>query len=247
MRTVRRPAEPIDFEDVVIVDGAPVDSTYAEKEMRLLAESLQFWEGPGTGRTYWVAANVGLFHTRQEPPLVPDVFLSLDPKTDPNPWPAWGRPSKRYQTYFYEVQGKPPELVIEIVSEEEGGETTRKFKQYAEWDVRYYIIHDPLMTLLRGRTLALYELRRGSYAEMKTKWLEDVGLGVTLWRGEYENMDFEWLRWVDKRGRMIPTGQEYGQQARQRTRQARQRAQGERERSNRLAAKLRELGIDPDQ
>jgi len=57
-------------------------------------------------------------------------------------------------------------------------------------------------------------------------WLEGVGLGVMLWEGEFEeDVKRLWLRWCDKEGKPIPTGAE---------------------RAERLAQKLREMGIDPD-
>ena len=45
-----------------------------------------------------------------------------------------------------------------------------------------------------------------------------------------------WLRWIDREGRLIPTGAEQAEQAEQ-----------ERQRAERLAARLRELGVEPDE
>jgi hypothetical protein len=63
-------------------------------------------------------------------------------------------------------------------------------------------------------------------------WFDEVQLGVTLWRGIYEEREDTWLRWCDRNGVVIPTGAE--------------RADAEHERAERLAAKLRAAGIDPD-
>jgi hypothetical protein len=52
---------------------------------------------------------------------------------------------------------------------------------------------------------------------------------LRLWHGEYENVEATWLRWCDERGNLLATGEE------------------QRWRAERLAARLRELGIDPDQ
>ena len=49
-----------------------------------------------------------------------------------------------------------------------------------------------------------------------------------------------WLRWCDSQGQVIPTGAE-GQEV------ERRRAEVERQRADRLAEKLRELGINPDE
>ena len=62
--------------------------------------------------------------------------------------------------------------------------------------------------------------------------LPNVGLGVTLWQSVFEGWHDTWLRWCDQGGEVIPTGAE--------------RAAIERQRAERLAEKLRELGVDPD-
>ncbi|MBE9205653.1 hypothetical protein IQ244_03830 [Nostoc sp. LEGE 06077] len=51
-----------------------------------------------------------------------------------------------------------------------------------------------------------------------------------LWQGTYQGIERLWLRWYDANGNRIPTPVE----------QESQKAEG-------LAAKLRELGIDPNQ
>jgi hypothetical protein len=56
---------------------------------------------------------------------------------------------------------------------------------------------------------------------------------VRLWDGEYEGVKAVWLRWCDQEGNVIPTGAEL--------------AEAERARAERLAARLRALGIDPDE
>ncbi|MCX7938354.1 MAG: hypothetical protein N2545_02805 [Thermoflexales bacterium] len=71
-------------------------------------------------------------------------------------------------------------------------------------------------------------------------------LGVTLWRGTYEEREDTWLRWCDRDGVLIPTGVERAETERQRAEAERQRAEAERARAERLAAKLRAAGIDPE-
>ena len=53
-----------------------------------------------------------------------------------------------------------------------------------------------------------------------------------MWDGESEGVKAVWLRWCDQEGNVIPTGAEL--------------AEAERARAERLAARLRALGIDPD-
>ena len=85
----------------------------------------------------------------------------------------------------------------------------------------------------------MYELRAREYVRRSDTWLPDVGLGVTLWEGTFEELYGPWLRWCDREGVVIPTGAE-------RAESERQRAESERQRAERLAERLRELGVDPD-
>jgi hypothetical protein len=77
------------------------------------------------------------------------------------------------------------------------------------------------------------------FVETTDRWLAEVELGLTTWAGDYEGFDDVWLRWVDRNGVMLATGPEAKLQEQARTKQERQKMEL-------LAAKLRELGIDPD-
>ncbi len=52
--------------------------------------------------------------------------------------------------------GKVPEVVVEIVSNKEGGELDHKLKTYARKGIHYYIVFDPLR-LLSEDVLRVYE------------------------------------------------------------------------------------------
>ena len=72
----------------------PVDSMFSETQQRLLTGVLkESWNGPEEGRPFIVAANVGVFISPYEPPVVPDVFLSLDVRRPPD-W--WDKPGRSY-------------------------------------------------------------------------------------------------------------------------------------------------------
>ena len=74
-----------DYDRIISDDGEPVDGFYTDKQMRLLTTPLYAsWPGPGDSRPFLVAADVGLFYAYREPPIVPDVILSLDVEFDPN-------------------------------------------------------------------------------------------------------------------------------------------------------------------
>ena len=228
------------IEHLVTEDDTPVDNMFSEKQQRLLTHSLYAsWSGPGGGRSFVAAANVGVFRMSEEPPIVPDVFLSLDVERPPDWWSKPGR------SYFMWVYGKPPDVAIEVVSNTEGGETGDKSVRYVSFGVPYYVIFDPQEQVQDG-LLRVYELSSGVYAPRSADILPGVGLGLQLWRGEFEGDEATWLRWHDASGTLIQTGEENAEQERKRAEQAENRAEQERNRAERLAAQLRALGITPE-
>ncbi|MCI0577823.1 MAG: Uma2 family endonuclease, partial [Chloroflexi bacterium] len=154
----------------------------------------------GEGRTFLAAANMGLFASAHRPPVVPDVFLSLDVEVAEEWW------DKRHRTYFFWEFGKSPEVVIEVVSNRKGGETGAKMREYALMGIPYYVIFDPLEQVQKG-VLRAYELSAGrEYVKTKPELLSGVSLGLRLWRGVYVGKEDVWLRWQDKAGELILTG-----------------------------------------
>ena len=233
-----------DIDTLVTEDDTPVDNMPSEKQQRLLTEPLySSWAGPGAGRTFLAAANVGVFPEARNPAIVPDVFLSLDVQVHDNFW------DKRHRSYFVWEFGKPPDLVVEIVSNQKGNEVTRKRQRYAEMGVGYYVIHDPLHQVMDDE-LRVYRLSGGSYARRESYWFPELRLGLTLWDGVFEAVRHRWLRWVDEHGVLIPTGREQRRRADEEHRRAEHAEQllvEERRRAERLATLLRRSGIDPEQ
>ncbi len=222
-------------------DDTPVDNIFSEKQQRLLVESLySSWSGPGPQRPFIALANVGLFFAIRQPPQVPDVSLSLDVDLPEELW------TKSHRSYFVWEYGKPPEVVVEVVSNREGGEDTGKLQRYASIGIRYYVIFDP-DTHLSQDVLRGFQLDAMRYRPMALPlWFPGVELGLQLWQGRYETHEDTWLRWVNATGQLIPTGAERAYQEGQRAEQERQRAEQERQRAERLAAQLRRLGVEPE-
>jgi Uma2 family endonuclease len=212
------------LDDLVTEDDTPVDNVFSEKQQRMLTEPLYSSWAPG--RLFLAASNVGLFYEIRQPPLVPDAFLSLDVEI-PGDWLA-----KKHRSYFVWLFGKPPEAVVEVVSNTEGGETTDKMVKYAQIGIRYYAIYDPGKEV-QPEPLRVFELQEKSFVPCPPDWLPVLGLGLTLWHGRFENWDTVWLRWCDHQGRVIPTGAERADQAVLR--------------AEHLAAQLRALGVTPEE
>jgi Uma2 family endonuclease len=199
------PSQFPDISKLVLEDDTPLDSFINEKQRRLLTTVL--YSGGDTGITvpFIVAANVGLFSSIRQPGVAPDVFLSIN-ITGAEDW--WERQVRSY--LFWEF-GKPPEIAIEIVSPTPGNELGTKLTDYARMRIPYYVVYDPLREL-RGSTLRVFELQNPSYAPKTDAWFPEVGLGLTLWEGEFENVAGTWLRWCYPSGDPIPTGDELAAQ-----------------------------------
>ena len=203
-------------------DDEPLDNLFSAKQQRLLVESLYTSWKPidretGEKRNFFADANVGLYFAVHQPPLVPDMFISLDVAM-----PA-DLDLNAHRSYFVWEFGKVPDVAVEIVSNRKGDELSRKLQDYARIGVTYYIVLDPFKNLGED-TLQVYELGFGKRLRPKSDAvLNEAGLEARLWRGEYEGLSGEWLRWYDADGNLILTGKESAEK---------------------MARKLRELGVD---
>ncbi|MGB6299644.1 MAG: Uma2 family endonuclease [Rivularia sp. (in: cyanobacteria)] len=218
-----------DADKLITEDDTPVDNFASEKQQRLLVGSLY---SSLQKQPFLAAANVGVYYTDLKPAIVPDVFLSLNAQVPQN-W--WEKQNRCYMVWRF---GKPPEVAIEIVSNKIGDELGEKLRIYEHMRASYYIVYDPTNQLSQ-ETLRIYELRGMRYYQTSETWLEQVGLGLTLWQGEFEARQDSWLRWCYQDGSILPTGDERASSAEQRASSAEQRAA-------QLAEKLREMGINPD-
>ncbi|MCU0541168.1 MAG: Uma2 family endonuclease [Oscillatoriaceae cyanobacterium Prado104] len=195
------PSQLPDISNLVLEDNTPLDSFINEKQQRLL--TTVFYSGADTGITepFIAAANVGLFSSIRQPGIAPDVFLSLNISGAEDWW------AKKVRSYLFWEFGKPPEVVIEIVSPTPGNELGSKLIDYARMRIMYYVVYDPLQEL-GGEVLRVFELNGQAYAPKTDAWFPEVGLGLTLWQGEFENINATWLRWCYPSGNPIPTGDE---------------------------------------
>ncbi|NEO87939.1 MAG: Uma2 family endonuclease [Spirulina sp. SIO3F2] len=108
---------------LVLEDDAPVDNLIQEKLQRFLVQCLYSAYHPG--QPFLAMADVGIFFGLYQPPIVPDVMLSLGVEVSPD----WHE--KKHRSYLVWEFGKVPEVVIEIVSNRKGNELIRKLTDYA--------------------------------------------------------------------------------------------------------------------
>ena len=132
---------------------------------------------------------------------------------------------------MWEEGNVAPTLALEVVSKTYGGEYERKKEIYADLGIRYYAIYLPNPSSTRARRqrqpLEVYEPVEDTYRLLDGEpiWFPEIGLALGCDRGTYLGREREWLYWYDKNGQRLPTPEE---------------------KAEKLANKLRELGIDPD-
>ena len=254
-----------DISHIETEDDTPVDNIFSAKQQRLLVEPL--YSSLPIDLPFLADANVGIFYQLHTPPLVPDMFLSLEVQAKDDWWP------KENRSYFIWEFGKPPDVVIEIVSNKKGGELSRKLRDYARMGVRYYATFDPQLAV-QQEILRVYELTAGGYVQRDNYLLPAIEMSLIVWDGLSEGLNGPWLRWCDLNGVRVLTGAEQATYERQRAEEERQRAEEERQRAEeerqraeeerqradtaaqradqerqraeRLLAQLRAAGIEPE-
>ncbi len=147
-------------------------------------------------------------------------------------------------SYVVWQEGINPFVVVELLSpgteKEDLGQTLRKAENPpTKWEVYerilrvpYYIVFDRYTNQLRA-----FQLTGSHYTELELIesriWMEDIGLGLGLWQGFYEGIERLWLRCYDRNQNWIATPQEIAKQ--------------EKLRGDKLAQKLIDMGIDPEE
>lgn len=171
----------------------------------------------------------------------------------PSVLPAESRIDRK--SYTPNLEGEIPTIVMEFLSETDGGEySVKRTFPPGKWffyeqilQVPTYIIFDPETGLLE-----VYRLQNGNYElefpdEEGRHWMADFGLYLGTWRGEKEQRTGYWLRWWDEAGNLLLWGVEQLSVERERVLRESERADRERERADRLAEYLRDRGINPDE
>ena len=183
-------------------DDTPVDNIISERQQRLLVEALYAsWK---TTEPFVALANVGLFFAFKQPPLVPDMLLSVGVAPPPDLREYAEKSNRAYLIWEYE---KPPDLVLEVVSNLKGGELDEKLSKYAALGIEYYVVFDPLEQY--GKPIVRVFVRRlRQYEQLDEAIFPDIGLRLDLWHGMYQGITGEWLRWFTTDGTLLATAEE---------------------------------------
>jgi Uma2 family endonuclease len=142
-------------------------------------------------------------------------------------------------SYVLWQEGVSPSVIVELLSpgteDEDLGRTARDQTPPSKWEVYeqilrvpYYVVFNRYTNELRAFTLVAGEYQEISLIEPRI-WMPMLKVGLGLWQGEYQGISRPWLRWYDESGNWILTPTEREQQ-----------------RADRLAARLRAMGVDPE-
>lgn len=138
------------------------------------------------------------------------------------------------RSYTPQLQGDIPVIVMEFLSDTEGGEYSIK-PTYppGKWFFYERILEVPNYVIFEPDTgeLEVYQLDAQRQYQLQNPdannryWIAQIALFLGLWQGTRENRTGYWLRWWDENGRLLLWGSE---------------------RAERLAAQLRAAGIEPE-
>jgi Uma2 family endonuclease len=180
-----------------------------------------------------IGSNFGLVATLNKKIIVkaPDWFYV------PHVYPVAADLVRR--SYTPNLQGEPVAVVMEFLSDTEGGElSVRSTPPYGKLyfyghilQVPTYVTYDSYEPSLEVRCLQNGEYIRQQADTNGRFWIPELELFLGIWTGERLCQTMNWLRFWDREGNLLLWSSEQVEQ--------------ERQRADLLAAKLRELGVDP--
>ncbi|TVQ42968.1 MAG: Uma2 family endonuclease [Gloeocapsa sp. DLM2.Bin57] len=200
-------------------DEPPLESNLHLRQILLLIECLEWlWQ---EREDYFATGNLTIYYSPQQQKSTdfrgPDFFVVL----------GTTRNQERKSWVVWQEGGKYPNLIIEILSDSTAKVDREEKKQIYQDIFRTpeYYWFDPESLELAG-----FRLEGGIYQQLVTNesgwlWSEQLGLYLGLYQKQ--------LRYYSPTGELISTPQE--------------EAIREKEKNERLAAKLRELGINPEE
>lgn len=222
--------------DLVFDDGEPLETNRHRIAMNVLIDSVL---AVMAGREdFFVGGNMFVYYSRSQAMnrdfRGPDFFVAqdVDGSRERQGWVVW------------EEDGRYPDVIVELMSPstakvDKGVKKTLYERTFHTAD---YYVYDPFDSQsLEGWHLGENQRYQPLIAsERGWLWCETLGLWLGTWEGsirrEPPTGTCQWLRFYDRQGNLVLLPEEA----------ERQRAQQERQRAERLAARLRELGEEPN-
>ena len=226
-------------------DEPPLESDLHLQQIIILLSCLELlWQEKND---YYASGNLTIYYNEEQLKkrdfFDPDFFVVLETEKRPRKsWVVWGE------------QGKYPNVIVEILSDSTVNidRTKKKILYQNTFRTPNYFWFDPNTLELQGFRLIEGQYQAISANEQGYLWSEQLGLYLGIFDRK--------LRYFSVDGQLVPTPQEAELQQRQakeqillereQERQAKEQAILEKEQAifekEKLAQKLRELGIDPE-
>jgi Uma2 family endonuclease len=212
-------------------DEPPLETYQHLQQMMLLLKCLDWlWKDRSD---YFSAGNLTIYYSarqlKSEEFRGPDFFVVLGTQKYPRKsWTVW------------EENGQYPNLIIELLSDSTAKTDRDLKKQIYQNSFRTpdYFWFDPHSYEFKG-----FHLVDGQYQELQPNeqghlWSEQLGL--------YLGVYAQTLRFFAANGHLVPTPEESAECAQREAENAQREVETERHRNEKLLAKLRSLGVDPD-
>lgn len=218
--------------DDFVLDDEPVDNINQPSLAAALTESLEI-NGKLPANTL-ATTNYGICATLNQKIVVkaPDWAYI----------PAIRVPREEVKrSYTPQLQGDIPVIVMEFLSDTEGGEYSIK-PTYppGKWFFYERVLQVPNYVIFTPDTgeLEVYQLDDSGRYQLRDPdannlyWIAQMNLFLGQWQGTRENLTGYWLRWWNENGELLLWGSE--------------RSRHLEEKAERLAAQLRAAGIEPE-
>jgi len=242
-------SQPLDITKLPTTDELPCsDDTPVDNEDQNLLPNLlllalaSLW---AERMDWFFAVDMAVYHTTgmsPKVPVVPDGFLSLGVERKKN-----GKSRKSYAVW--EENGTVPILALEMVSHRYNDEYEDKLALYAQLGVLYYVVYNPeYWQRHRHLPFEVYKLSNQTYQLQigEPFWMPEIGIGIGRGQQIVGGIEQEVLLWHNQQGQAYPLSEQVIGELRSQLRAERQQLQAEQQRAERLAERLRALGVDPD-
>jgi Uma2 family endonuclease len=218
--------------DLIFDDGEPLETNRHRIAMNTLIRSLQ--QAWADRNDFFVGGNMFIYYSstqaRNRDFRGPDFFavLDIDGSIPRQGWVVW------------EEDGRYPDAIVELMSSSTASADTGTKKAVYERSFRTpdYFVFDPFdPNSLQGWHLATSQGYQPLVPnERDWLWCETLGFWLGTWEGTIDRETAVWLRFYDEAGNLVLLPEEAEHQ----------RAEAERQRADRLAARLKEMGEDPE-
>ncbi|MBW4690221.1 MAG: Uma2 family endonuclease [Lyngbya sp. HA4199-MV5] len=227
---------PLPPTDLIFDDGVPLESNRHRIAMNVLIDSAL--QALSSRSDVFTGGNMFVYYSRNQAMnrdfRGPDFFVALDVdgSRDRRGWVVW------------EEEGRYPDVIVELMSPSTAKVDLGVKKDLYERTFRTadYFVYDPFdSTSLQGWHLDAAQ--RYQPLELNDRgwlWCETLQLWLGTWEGNIQREPptgtCPWLRFYDRDGNLVLLPEEAAQR----------QVEQERQRSDRLANRLRELGENPE-